>query len=135
MVAISIGLVAIGVVIMKFIEGRHPEMLGDVDMKLCKYCKWCSWDGAFMSAWRVCEHPYNIDPVDGKTTIKCTINRSLSGKCGPEGRLWEALSAEKAWREYRKSGEAVESFEQFKERWERINVRQTSVGTVEPGPR
>ena len=29
-----------------------------------------------------------------------------------------AMTAEEAWREYRKTGEAVESFESFKRRWD-----------------
>lgn len=34
------------------------------------------------------------------------------------------MTAEEAWREYRKSGEAVEDFESFKERWEGMRKRK-----------
>lgn len=37
-----------------------------------------------------------------------------------------AETAEEAWKEYRKRGEAVETFEEFKARWEKQRDRDNS---------
>lgn len=50
-------------------------------MNLCKDCKHC------VAEARLCQHPNNVDVVNGtQISLSCDTLRASGGACGPEGR-------------------------------------------------
>jgi len=63
------------------------------EMKFCKDCKHGFLRGientVNQTVW-VCNNPVFISPVDGHIkSADCHFERTLSGKCGPAGNLYE----------------------------------------------
>ena len=74
-------------------------------MKLCKDCRWVTWPWRHRrdSGGALCTHPSVVpapdpDLVIGGTRSQlpgtfCDMERETTGRCGPDGKHWEAKDA------------------------------------------
>lgn len=68
------------------LSAREPAAAQPQD-RFCKACRYC-WGATTSECLN--DELLTWDPVKGKQRSSCADNRKEGGKCGPEGKLWEA---------------------------------------------